>query len=267
MKPILSLVFLATLSTSAIATTATEVQAPAAAQQNHTISNIQYSPSGKFVSQVVTKDNKKVLIVLDAADKSFVHVINFKANEQIGNYAWANDFRLVFEKVYTKDWSDTPFYYGQLYAINADGTNSVALIGYNTDVDINTKVKMHSRVRSSEPLQATSFILDPLVNNEDKILVRSIPWGNADKVDFTKSQDIYEIDIYKGLRKKIMTVEPTTPLAIVEASDGQFNISKSNITNLTDYQISKSIAVVVTTPANPRFIQNGKSFTANNSQD
>jgi dipeptidyl aminopeptidase/acylaminoacyl peptidase len=157
--------------------------------------NVKLSPSGKYLSVITKRDGKNTLIILSLDDNKLVGAINFPDNAQVGNYEWASDERLVLQKEYLKSWSDAPQYYGELYAVNADGTRGTYLFGYQSN-----EQQTGSHIKKNTPIRATAYILDPLVDDERYILVNAIPWNG----NYEASQDIYRVDLYSGTRKRLM---------------------------------------------------------------
>ncbi|MCH1931464.1 S9 family peptidase [Shewanella sp. A25] len=163
-------------------------------------SDVKISPTGKYLSAITSVEGKNVLLVLDAQTKKIINAVRFPGNAQIGDYAWANSERLVFQKVYLKGWTDVPQYYGELMAVNADGSHSSYLFGYN-----NGEQQTGSNIKKNTAIQATAYILDPLPEDERYMLVRAIPWNNSSSLDYEALQDVYRVDLYKGTRKRVTT--------------------------------------------------------------
>jgi dipeptidyl aminopeptidase/acylaminoacyl peptidase len=161
--------------------------------------NVKLSPSGKYLSVITKRDGKNTLIILSLDDNKLVGAINFPGNAQVGNYEWANDERLVLQKEYLKGWTDAPQYYGELYAVNADGSRGTYLFGYQS-----SEQQTGSNIKKNTPIRATAFILDPLVDDERYILVNAIPWNGSRTLNYEASQDIYRVDLYRGTRKRLM---------------------------------------------------------------
>ncbi|MCE9688010.1 S9 family peptidase [Shewanella sp. AS16] len=160
--------------------------------------DVKISPAGDYISAITKHDGKNKLLILDAKSKKIIHAVFFADNAQVGNYAWANDERIVLQKEYLKGWQDHPLYYGELMAVNADGSKSTYLFGYNSG-----EQQTGSHLKKNTPIQASAFILDPLPNDERYMLVNAVPWNNSHTLDFELHQDVYRVDIYKGTRKRI----------------------------------------------------------------
>nr|WP_254304149.1 S9 family peptidase [Shewanella sp. VB17] len=160
--------------------------------------DVKISPTGDYISAITKHEGKNKLLILDAKTKELHHAVFFPSNAQVGDYAWVNNERLVLQKEYLKGWQDHPIYYGELMAINANGSKATYLFGYNSG-----EQQTGSHIPKNTPIRATAHILDPLPNDNRYMLVNAIPWGGSRKVDYEKKQDVYRVDVYKGKRKKI----------------------------------------------------------------
>ncbi|WP_028773486.1 alpha/beta hydrolase family protein [Shewanella waksmanii] len=162
-------------------------------------SQIKISPTGKYLSAIVPKDGKDALLILDAKTKKPTNVVHFESNAQVGTYEWVNEERVVLAKTYLKGWSDHPLYYGELMAVNADGSRQAYLFGYKGGQQVGSRIKRNTAI------SATAYIFDPLPENDKYMLVKALPWGNGSSNTSENKQQIYRVDVYKGTRKKIAT--------------------------------------------------------------
>ncbi|ABV34994.1 peptidase S9, prolyl oligopeptidase active site domain protein [Shewanella sediminis HAW-EB3] len=163
-------------------------------------SNVKISPGGDYLSTITTKDGKQVLIILDAKTRKPLHSVYFSTNAQVGDYQWVNDERVVLQKVYLKGWQDHPLYYGELMAVNADGSKPVYLFGYAQKGQ-----QTGTRIKKNTPIRATAYILDPMPENKRYMLVKALPWGSGSSNTAENLQQVYRVDVYKGKRKKLVT--------------------------------------------------------------
>ncbi|MGI2128534.1 alpha/beta hydrolase family protein [Shewanella oncorhynchi] len=161
-------------------------------------SDVKISPTGKYLSAITSVEGKNVLLVLDAQTKKLLNAIRFPDNAQVGDYEWANSERLVLAKEYLKGWQDTPIYYGELMAVNADGSRKAYLFGFESG-----EQQTGSNIKKNTPMRASAFILDPLPDDERYMLVNAIPWNDRINLDFELSQDVYRVDLFNGTRKRI----------------------------------------------------------------
>ncbi|WP_076415167.1 S9 family peptidase [Shewanella sp. UCD-KL12] len=161
-------------------------------------SQVKISPNGDYISAITKLNGKAILMLLDGKTKQPIHVVRFPKNAQVGHYEWVNDKRVVLQKEYLKGWSDHPVYYGELMAVNADGSQAEYLFGYQGG-----EMQTGSRVKKNTPIRATAYILDPLPEDKRHMLVQALPWGSGGNNTAENRQVVYRVNVYKGTRKKI----------------------------------------------------------------
>ncbi|MCL1047454.1 S9 family peptidase [Shewanella electrodiphila] len=162
--------------------------------------NVKISPEGDYLSALTTHDGKKTLIILETETKKMINAINFPGNAEVGNYEWVNEERIVLQKVYLKGWSDVPQYYGELMAVNADGSKGKYLFGFNSG-----EQQTGSHIKKNTAIRATAYILDPLPENDKFMLVNAIPWGSAATLGRDSLQHVYKVNVKSGVRRKVTT--------------------------------------------------------------
>ncbi|MCH1926402.1 S9 family peptidase [Shewanella sp. C32] len=178
-------------------------------------SAMKISPGGDYISvKMKDKDGLQKLAIFSTENMKPKHVVFFAGNAQVGDYAWVNDERVVVTKEYLKGWSDSPLYYGEIMAVNADGSKPTYLVGYQGSVaSIGTRIKTHET-----ELRATSSILDPLRNDADNMLIDALPWSGSTRLDYDRRHDVYKVNVYTGARTKLLTTPIALPKYIVDDS-------------------------------------------------
>jgi hypothetical protein len=178
---------------------ANTLSAAASSSQTTEYANVKISPNGDYLSAITQHEGKSALLILDVETKKLIHAVILPNDAQVGDYVWANDERLVFQKQYLKSWKDLPQYYGELMAINANGSQVTYLFGYNSE-----EQQTGHHIKQNTPINASALILDPLIDDDRHILVNSIPWNNSNDLKLGSSQNVYRIDVYRGIRKQLM---------------------------------------------------------------
>ncbi|WP_232842766.1 alpha/beta hydrolase family protein [Psychrosphaera ytuae] len=151
------------------------------------------SPTGKYLSLVSEVDGRRNLYILDLKNYQIINTVAFPRNAQVGDYHWVNEERIVLEKQYLRGWTDHPLYYGELFAINADGSRGRYLIGYQGEA------AGFTRLRKATAVDGTSYVLDPLIDDEDHLLVYTIPWTSSKE----PTTVVYKVNVRSGKRRKI----------------------------------------------------------------
>ncbi|WP_227006590.1 alpha/beta hydrolase family protein [Shewanella donghaensis] len=162
--------------------------------------DVKISPEGEYLSALTTHDGKKTLIILETESLKMINALKFPGNAEVGNYEWVSEDRIVLQKVYLKGWSDVPQYYGELMAINADGSRQKYLFGYNSG-----EQQTGSLIKKNTAIRATAYILDPLPEDDKYMLVNAIPWGSAASLGNDSLQHVYRVNIKSGVRRKVTT--------------------------------------------------------------
>jgi dipeptidyl aminopeptidase/acylaminoacyl peptidase len=156
---------------------------------------VKLSPTGQYLSAITRHNDKNVLVIMESKSKKLMQTLHFGENAQVGNYEWVNDERLVMQKVYLKGWSDHPIYYGELFAVNADGSQKLYLFGYN-----NGQMQTGSHIKKNTAINASAYILEPLINDDKFMLVNTIPWDSTRGIE--ARQTVYKVNVYNGKRKR-----------------------------------------------------------------
>ncbi|QUI72499.1 S9 family peptidase [Pseudoalteromonas sp. M8] len=156
-------------------------------------SSVKISPNGEYLGFITKAEGKSILGFLELDGFKVIHAVRFNGNAQVGRYEWVNDNRVVLEKEYIRGWRDHPEYHGELFGVNVDGSRGRYLVGYQGETQTG------SRLKKATPLYGTSYILDPLVNDEDKMLIVTYPWsGSKEPVTV-----VYEVNVHSGVRRKV----------------------------------------------------------------
>ena len=116
---------------------------------------------------------------------------------------------------------------GELFGIDADGSNGKYLVGYQGEMQTG------SRIKKATPVKGSSYILDPLVDEERYMLVYTIPW-NAGKNAKTV---VYRVDVNRGTRRKIAS-SPSAMARFLTDNQGKVRVSLS-----TDDHIDQTIHI------------------------
>ncbi|GGI82961.1 alpha/beta hydrolase family protein [Shewanella gelidii] len=176
--------------------------------------NVQISPNGDYLSVIMEENNDAKLLILDMKTLKPTYIVDFQGKGEVGDYYWVNSERVVMEKVYRRKWEEIPHYYGELFAVDADGRKAKYLFGYKGGGGTGTNVNKTKAIRAS------AFVLDSMPENKKYILVHSRPWNN---LNYAVS-DVYKVNVYNGKRKKL-TSSPTVNADFLVDHDGKVRFS------------------------------------------
>ena len=178
---------------------------------------VKISPDGKYLAVITRPEGKNVLMVLSTDTFKVSHAIRFPNNAQVGNYYWVNNERIVLAKEYIKGWKDHPEFHGELFGVNADGSQGKYLVGYQGEMQTGTRIK------KATPILGTSYVLDPLIHDRRKMLILTYPWSASNEPNTI----VYEVDIYSGKRKRVAR-SPSRMAGFLTDHDGNVRVAVSN---------------------------------------
>jgi dipeptidyl aminopeptidase/acylaminoacyl peptidase len=181
--------------------------------------DVKISPDGKYLAVITRPEGKNVLMILTTDTFKVSHAVSFPDNAQVGGYSWVNNERVVLAKEYLRGWQDHPQYHGELFGINADGSQGKYLVGYRGEMQTG------SRIKKATPVNGTSYILDPLIEDEKKMLIVTYPWTASNEPHTI----VYEVDVVTGRRKQV-TRSPSRMARFLTDYDGnvRFAVSSDN---------------------------------------
>ena len=95
---------------------------------------IEISPTGKYLAATSRSDEGNVFLnVIDIKSNKIISVRHFTGRDSIGSINWANSERLLITLVRDISALEQPVGTGEIFAVNADGSNARMLTGYRAD--------------------------------------------------------------------------------------------------------------------------------------
>ena len=142
------------------------------------------SPDGKYLAVDVVHDGRRALAVLATEDLEVIKVSGFY-DAEVGGFGWINDERLVMTIVRNRYGREAPGSYGEIYAVNADGSAPKYLYGINAD----------------ERVLAYGDVLGKI--DDRHILIQSFPYGVKDGIPEALKVNIYSGRISREARSRL----------------------------------------------------------------
>jgi dipeptidyl aminopeptidase/acylaminoacyl peptidase len=87
------------------------------------------SPTGKYLAVAMRRDGKKVVAVLTLDTLAVASIVKFNEPNEAYHFHWANDERLLVSLATMTPVLDFPVATGELYAVDADGSNGLMIFG------------------------------------------------------------------------------------------------------------------------------------------
>ena len=158
---------------------------------------VQISPDGEKLAVIVLEEGRRVLALMTLDPMAFTYVLRFSQNDQVGDFFWVNDERVVVSVWRKWGWYDSPSNYGKLYAINYNGRKGKVIFGIDERVD--NKEAAHGTVISL------------LADDRKHILISTHPWsrlpagfGARYAYRGEKFGEVLKLNVYNGRTKKVV---------------------------------------------------------------
>ncbi|WP_288130362.1 S9 family peptidase [Microbulbifer sp.] len=183
------------------------------------VHQVKISPTGTHLAVQRKFEGERVLVIMSLSPLKITGHLRFRGQEEVGNFYWASDDRVVAEVITKKAALEAPVNYGSLYAINADGTRGKNIFGYAAG-----ERQTGSRIKKAEDTYAHATIIDPLADDKNEILISTYPWAR----DWETHGDVYRLNIYTGVRRSVVGLPQVGGRAY---TDGRGNLLFANGTN------------------------------------
>jgi len=154
--------------------------------------NTKISPDGKHLAVSALVDGKMALAFLDRKTFKMVGAANFAGNLEVGQYHWVNNERVVIQIAKRLPWQEQLVSFGELYAVNVDGSNKNMIYGYQSG-----GVETGSRIKTKKSTQGWADLVDVLPEDDEHILISSTPWAAAGLAS------VFKLNVYTGMMKKL----------------------------------------------------------------
>ena len=189
------------LSTAVLlgAALSTAMIAPASADLTPNLVGLDYlqgevkvSPDGKHLALALINEGKRTLAVVETKTFKSVGGVNFGRMQDVGNYFWATDKRLVVEILQRTEWDPTPKYYGELYSVDYNGKHGERIYGYRAG-----EQQVGSARKKKEPIYGWAKVVHMLPDDDKHILISSteMPGGSEIFRDKQKREQVQVSDM------------------------------------------------------------------------
>lgn len=129
------------------------------------LEKIKISPTGEYYAVTMPLEDRTALVVIRRSDKEVTAKVGGEKHSVVHDFWWANNERIVVSMAEKFGSEDQPYATGELYAINADGSQPKLLVSpHGTDNAVNAV-----RIGGAEPRAA--FLIDSLPNDDRHVLV------------------------------------------------------------------------------------------------
>lgn len=128
------------------------------------------SPDGKYMAMAMVNEGRRSLIVVETQSLKSVGGANFGRMQDVGNFYWATNKRLVMEILHREEWDNNPKFYGELYAVDYNGKHGDLIYGWRAGED-----QVGSKRKKKESIYGWGRIISLLPDDPKNILISSTP--------------------------------------------------------------------------------------------
>lgn len=165
--------------------------------QHQKVAEVKIAPDGKHFAARVREKGKYHLAFFETQSLKFIYKHSFRGDEEVGDFHWVNNERVVLSIMTQHGSSDVSTDYGLLYGVNYNGKRKRLLFGYLAgQMQTGMKIRVHR-----EGDRAHAEIIHLLPEDKRKILIGTSPWGI--KNNFEATGTVYRMDVYTGVKSRI----------------------------------------------------------------
>lgn len=173
------------------------------------------SPSGEYMAVGLGHGSDASMVVLDAKTFKQIGGAKFQYPKAVGSFHWVNDERLVVKIVESNEWEHEPKFYGELFAVDYDGSKGKMIYGYSAGRNSGP-----SRLKKSKSTFGWANIESYLHDDPDHILISSTPMS----ADMKKFATLMKLNVYSGKMNRV-NYAPAPAATFVVDQKGQERFS------------------------------------------
>jgi dipeptidyl aminopeptidase/acylaminoacyl peptidase len=170
---------------------------------------IEISPDGRYLAATVPKEDRTGVVVLQRSDLKVTASFALGKNSHIDRVWWVNPERLLIAMSEKMGLLAMPQPTGELYALNADGSNPEILVGQRVVGE-----ETGSLISSKKREKVAAFMVDSLRDDDRGAIVSVWPF-NSDQ--YTRAE---RLDVYSG-RRTVMVRAPVQNADFVTDATGE----------------------------------------------
>lgn len=160
-------------------------------------SKIKISADGHYLAATTVVKGKPMLALIDRVNHKGT-MLKPREGNQIVDFWWVNDHRLLYtEGTQVSGW-DQPFATGELFAVNGDGSSSGLLFGYRAGTSMGT-----TRTQQVQSERASGELVSILRNGDrNHVMIASNSWESGADGAYTQ---LFIMDVNSGIKRPVGT--------------------------------------------------------------
>lgn len=193
-----------------------ETVPPAAFAKDINYASAKISPDGTKMAVAVLSKGKRRLAVFDMATFKVIGGADLGEGAEIGNYYWANNERIVSEIWERYGWKEQADNFGELFAVNYDGSKAEIIYGYRAGEE-----QIGSRMKKRESVRGWANIINMLPNDDEHILISSTPMSD----DSGKLATVHKLNVYTGKLSRDRVLAPVPLSRFIADREGNLKFA------------------------------------------
>lgn len=161
-----------------------------------TFVDIKLSPTGEYYAATVPLEDQMGLVIIRTSDNQISTALRMGKNTHFADFDWITSERVVLSLAEKFGMLDAPQLTGELYALDADGSDKQLLIGWRV-----TGSGTGTRIQTQRPDRVAAFLIDPLLEDPRHSLVSTERFALD---PYTRAE---RLDIYTG-RRTLVAIGP-----------------------------------------------------------
>ncbi|RZQ51589.1 hypothetical protein C1E23_18670 [Pseudoalteromonas phenolica] len=158
--------------------------------------DVKISPNGEKIAVGVLINGKRGFVTLDANTLKKIGGLAPSQRTEVAEFNWATNERLIISLGTKYAWKEELTYYGELMAIDFDGTNQDYIFGYRPG-----PLQLGSNIKKRQASNSWGSLIDNYPENKRTVLVRTEKMSESNG-RFAKAE---LVDIYSGKRRVVFS--------------------------------------------------------------
>ena len=161
-----------------------------------TFVDIKLSPTGEYYAATVPLEDQMGLVIIRTSDNQISTALRMGKNTHFADFDWITSERVMLSLAEKFGMLDAPQLTGELYALDADGSDKQLLIGWRV-----TGSGTGTRIQTQRPDRVAAFLVDPLLDDPRHSLV------STERFALDPHTRAERLDIYTG-RRTLVAIGP-----------------------------------------------------------